>query len=38
LNSEYITVAGKLEDRLLTILDLSKVLVNEEKQLLEIVN
>jgi purine-binding chemotaxis protein CheW len=38
LNSEYITVAGKLEDRLLTILDLSKVLVNEEKHLPETCN
>ena len=37
-NSEYITAVGKLEDRLLTLIDLSKVLVNEEKQIIETVN
>jgi len=34
-NSEYITAVGKLEDRLLTLLDLNKVLVKEEKQMVE---
>jgi len=37
-NSEYITAVGKLEDRLLTLLDLNKILVNEEKQLMETIN
>lgn len=37
-NSEYITAVGKLDDRLLTLLDLSKVLVKEEKQLMETIN
>jgi len=37
-NSEYITAVGKLEDRLLTLLDLNKVLVKEEKQLMETIN
>jgi purine-binding chemotaxis protein CheW len=37
-NSEYITAVGKLEDRLLTLIDLSKVLVHEEKKIIEMVN
>ncbi len=35
INSEYITAVGKLEDRLLILLDLEKVLTKEEKQKLE---
>ncbi|MGE5431039.1 MAG: chemotaxis protein CheW, partial [Syntrophomonadaceae bacterium] len=34
INSEYITSIAKLEDRLLILLDLDKVLVEEEKQML----
>ncbi len=34
INSEYITGVGKLEDRLLLLLDLEKVLVDEERSLL----
>jgi purine-binding chemotaxis protein CheW len=37
-NSEYITAVGKLKDRLLTLLDLNKVLVKEEKQIMETIN
>jgi purine-binding chemotaxis protein CheW len=37
-NSEYITAIGKLEDRLLTLLDLNKVLAKEEKQIMETIN
>ena len=37
-DSEYITAVGKLEDRLLTLLDLNKVLVKEEKKLIETIN
>jgi purine-binding chemotaxis protein CheW len=32
INSEYITAIGKLEDRLLILLDLEKVLTEEEKK------
>lgn len=32
VNSEYITAIGKLEDRLLILLDLSKILSNEERK------
>ena len=35
INSEYITAVGKLDDRLLILLDLNKLLVEEEKELLE---
>ncbi len=35
INSEYITAVGKLEDRLLILLDLEKVFGKEEKELLE---
>lgn len=38
INSDYITAVGKLEDRLLTLLDLTKVLAKEEKQLIETIN
>ncbi|MGA7720899.1 MAG: chemotaxis protein CheW [Ignavibacteriaceae bacterium] len=38
VNSEYITAVAKLEDRLLTLLDLNKVLMKEEKRVLETVN
>ena len=34
INSEYITAVGKLEDRLLILLDLNKLLVEEEKELI----
>ena len=35
INSEYITAVGKLEDRLLILLDLNKVLLEDEKELVE---
>ncbi len=35
INSEYITAVGKLEDRLLILLDLEKVFGKEEKEVLE---
>ncbi len=35
INSKYITAIGKLEDRLLILLDLNKLLVEEEKELIE---
>ena len=38
INSNYITAVGKLEDRLLILLDLDKVLLEEEKTVLETVN
>jgi len=38
INSNYITAVGKLEDRLLILLDLDKVLLDEEKTVLETVN
>jgi purine-binding chemotaxis protein CheW len=38
VNSEYITAVGKLDDRLLTLLDLKKVLDREEKQIVETLN
>ena len=37
INSNYITAVGKLEDRLLILLDLDKVLLEEEKAVLETV-
>jgi purine-binding chemotaxis protein CheW len=37
-NSEYITAVGKLEDRLLTLLDLNKVFSREEKIVTETIN
>ena len=37
-NSEYITAVGKLEDRLLTLIDLSKILMKEEKQMVKAIN
>ncbi|MCX6169886.1 MAG: chemotaxis protein CheW [Ignavibacteriales bacterium] len=38
INSNYITAVGKLEDRLLILLDLDKILHQEEKEVLETVN
>lgn len=38
INSNYITAVGKLEDRLLILLDLNKVLLEEEKTVLDAVN
>lgn len=38
INSNYITAVGKLEDRLLILLDLEKVLLEEEKAALETVS
>lgn len=38
INSNYITAVGKLEDRLLILLDLDKVLLEEEKTALETVH
>jgi purine-binding chemotaxis protein CheW len=38
INSEYITAVGKLEDRLLTMIDLNKVMLIKEKHNLETVN
>ena len=35
VDAEYITAIGKLEDRLLILLDLTKILSNEEKKVLE---
>ncbi|MFA7227886.1 MAG: chemotaxis protein CheW [Melioribacteraceae bacterium] len=35
INSNYITAVGKMEDRLLILLDLSNVLLQEEKTVLE---
>ena len=35
INSKYITAVGKLEDRLLILLDLNKLLVDEEKEVME---
>lgn len=35
VESDYITAIGKLEDRLLILLDLTKILSTEEKELLE---
>ncbi|MCS7053494.1 MAG: chemotaxis protein CheW [Ignavibacterium sp.] len=32
INTEYITAVGKLEDRLLILLDLEKVLTNQQKE------
>jgi purine-binding chemotaxis protein CheW len=37
-NSEYIKAVGKLDDRLLTLLDLNKILLKEEKQIMETIN
>jgi purine-binding chemotaxis protein CheW len=36
IDAEYITAVGKLENRLLILLDLEKVLVNEEKEVLAV--
>ncbi|MEW6507441.1 MAG: chemotaxis protein CheW [Bacteroidota bacterium] len=36
--SEYITSVGKLEDRLLILLDLNKVFTNEQKEVLNAIN
>lgn len=38
INSNYITAVGKLEDRLLILLDLDKILQQDEKEVLETVN
>jgi len=38
INSNYITAVGKLEDRLLILLDLNRVLLEEERTVLEPVN
>jgi purine-binding chemotaxis protein CheW len=38
INSNYITAVGKLEDRLLILLDLEQILKQEEKEVLETVN
>ena len=38
INSNYITAVGKLEDRLLNLLDLDKILQQDEKEVLETVN
>ena len=38
INSNYITAVGKLEDRLLILLDLDKILHQDEKEVLETVN
>jgi len=38
INSNYITAVGKLEDRLLILLDLDRVLLEDEKTALETVN
>lgn len=35
INSEYITAVGKLEDRLIILLDLEKILLDEKKELVE---
>ncbi len=35
INSDYITAVGKLEDRLLILLDLDKVLKTDEKEALQ---
>lgn len=35
INTEYITAVGKLEDRLLILLDLEKVLTNQQKEVLK---
>lgn len=35
IESEYITAVGKLEDRLLILLDLERVLTSEEKEILK---
>lgn len=37
-NSEYITAVGKLDDRLLTLLDLNRILLKEEKQVIETID
>jgi len=37
INSEYITAVGKLEDRLLTMIDLNKVMHKEDKHIMETV-
>ncbi len=37
IDSEYISGVGKLEDRLLILLDLDKVLSKDEKKVLETV-
>lgn len=36
IDAEYITAVGKLENRLLILLDLEKVLVNEDKEVLAV--
>jgi purine-binding chemotaxis protein CheW len=38
VNSEYITAVGKLDDRLLTLIDLNKILAKEEKRIVESMN
>ncbi len=38
IGSEYITAVGKLENRLLILLDLERILMEKEKQQLEMVN
>jgi purine-binding chemotaxis protein CheW len=36
IKSEYITAVGKLEDRLLILLELEKILSNEEKEMINV--
>lgn len=38
VDSEYITSVGKLDDRLLILLDLNKVFTNEQKEMLNAIN
>lgn len=38
VDSEYITAVGKLDDRLLILLDLNKVFTNEQKEVLNAIN
>lgn len=38
MNAEYITAVGKLEDRLLILLDLEKIITNQEKMQLSSLN
>lgn len=38
VDSEYITSVGKLDDRLLILLDLNKVFTNEQKEVLNAIN
>ncbi len=38
IDTDYITAVGKLDDRLLILLDLEKILSNEEKSILDEIN